>query len=114
VFSLAKSVKKDMGMTSLSSAWRLAQSSGRKYDRVFILSDNECNVSSTYRSYTSYVEKVGDPYVYSVDMAAYGTTAIAGPKVRYYFGYGMSMFEDIAKSEFNPTYHLDKIRKIVI
>ena len=114
VFSLAKSVKKDMGMTSLSSAWRLAQNSGRKYDRVFILSDNECNVSSTYRSYTSYVEKVGDPYVYSVDMAAYGTTAIAGPKVRYYFGYGMSMFEDIAKSEFNPTYHLDKIRKIVI
>lgn len=114
VFSLAKSVKKDMGMTSLSSAWRLAQNSGRKYDRVFILSDNECNVGSTYKSYTSYVEKVGDPYVYSVDMAAYGTTAIAGPKVKFYYGYGLSMFEDIAKSEFNPNYHLDKIRKIVI
>lgn len=114
VFSLAKSVKKDMGMTSLSSAWRLAQNSGRKYDRVFILSDNECNVGSTYKSYTSYVEKVGDPYVYSVDMASYGTTAIAGPKVKFYYGYGLSMFEDIAKSEFNPNYHLDKIRKIVI
>jgi len=114
VFSLARSVKKDMGMTSLSSAWKLAQNSGRKYDRVFILSDNECNVGSTYKSYTSYIEKVGDPYVYSVDMAAYGTTAIAGPKVKFYYGYGLSMFEDIAKSEFNPNYHLDKIRKIVI
>jgi len=24
------------------------------------------------------------------------------------------MFEDIAKSEFNPSYHIDKIRKIEI
>ena len=29
-------------------------------------------------------------------------------------GVGFSMFEDIAKNEFNPNYHLDKIKKIVI
>jgi len=114
VFSIASAMKKDMGMTNLSAAWNLAANSGKQYDRVFILSDNECNRGSSYQSYMSYVNKVGSPYVYSVDMAAYGTTQLAGDKVRYYYGYGFAMFEDIAKCEFNPTYHLDKVKKIVI
>lgn len=114
VFSIAKSMRRDMGGTSLSSAWREAQKSGRKYDRVFILSDNECNRGNSYSSYMSYVKSCGSPYVYSVDLAAYGTTQLAGDKVRYYYGYGYSMFDDIAKSEFNPNYHLEKVKKIVI
>jgi hypothetical protein len=114
VFNIAKSMKKEMGMTSLSSAWDTAAKSGRQYDRVFILSDDECNKGNTYNSYMTYVKKVGSPYVYSVDMAAYGTTQIAGDKVRFYYGYGYSMFDDIAKSEFNPFYHLEKVRKIKI
>lgn len=114
VFSIAKSMRRDMGGTSLSSAWREAQNSGRKYDRVFILSDNECNRGNSYSSYMSYVKSCGSPYVYSVDLAAYGTTQLAGDKVRYYYGYGYSMFDDIAKSEFNPNYHLEKVKKIVI
>lgn len=114
VFSIAKSMRRDMGGTSLSSAWREAQNSGRKYDRVFILSDNECNRGNSYFSYMSYVKSCGSPYVYSVDLAAYGTTQLAGDKVRYYYGYGYSMFDDIAKSEFNPNYHLEKVKKIVI
>jgi hypothetical protein len=47
-------------------------------------------------------------------MAAYGTTQLAGDKVRFYYGYGYAMFDDIVKSEFNPNYHLDKVRKIKI
>lgn len=114
VFSIAKAMKKPMGCTNLGRAWQLAQASGKKYDRVFILSDNECNRGSSYSSYMNYVKAVGSPYVYSVDMAAYGTTQLAGDNVRYYFGYGYAMFDDIAKSEFNPNYHLDKVKKIVI
>jgi polyhydroxyalkanoate synthesis regulator phasin len=114
LFSLSSEVKRSMGTTSLSSAWDLASKSVRRYDRVFILSDNECNVGSTYNSYKKYVESVGDPYVYSIDLASYGTNALAGPKVRYYFGFGYSMFDDITKSEFKPEYHLEKIRKVVI
>jgi hypothetical protein len=105
---------RNMGGTSLSSAWNQAARQGKRYDRVIILSDNECNKGSVYTAYNSYVEKVGNPWVYSVDLAAYGTTAIAGPKVKYYYGYGFSMFEDIVACEFNPNYHLDKVRKIVI
>ena len=114
VFSISSSIKRDMGATSLASAWRTAAASKRKYDRVFILSDHECNMGSSYSAYQKYVESVGDPYVYSIDMAAYGTTSIAGPKVRYYFGFGNAMFEDIATSEFNPAYHLEKVKRIVI
>ena len=114
VFTIAKNMKKDMGMTKLSEAWDLAAKSGKQYDRVFILSDNECNRGNSYNSYMTYVKKVGSPYVYSVDMAAYGTTQLAGDKVRFYYGYGYAMFDDIVKSEFNPNYHLDKVRKIKI
>lgn len=115
VFSLAKKLSSsNMGGTDLSTAWKLAQQSNRKYTRTFILSDNEVNRGSTYNSYMSYVKNVGHPYVYSVDLAGYGTNAIAGDKVRYYYGYGFAMFDDIAKSEFNAAYHLDKVKKVVI
>ena len=115
VFTLARQLATaDMGRTNLATAWNLAQASGRKYTRTFILSDNECNRGNTYSSYMSYVKNVGHPYVYSVDLAGYGTNCIAGEKVRYYYGYGFAMFDDIAKSEFNAQYHLDKVRKIVI
>jgi 60 kDa SS-A/Ro ribonucleoprotein len=114
VFTIAKTMKKDMGGTNLSEAWRCAEKSGRKYDRVFILSDNECNRGSSYKGYTSYLKSTGSPYVYSVDLAAYGTTQLVGDKVSFYYGYGYSMFDDISKSEFNPNYHLDKVKQIVI
>jgi hypothetical protein len=114
VFSIARSFNANLGGTNLGTAWQLAKQSGKKYDRVFILSDNECNRGNTYTAYSEYVRSVGAPYVYSVDMAAYGTTQIVGDKVRFYYGYGFSMFDDIANSEFNPNSHLDKIRKIVI
>ena len=115
VFTLARQLATaNMGGTNLATAWNLAQASGRKYTRTFILSDNECNRGNTYSSYMSYVKNVGHPYVYSVDLAGYGTNCIAGEKVRYYYGYGFAMFDDIAKSEFNASYHLDQVRKVVI
>lgn len=114
VFSIARSIKKDMGGTSLSAAWRAAEASGVKYDRVIILSDNECNRGSSYSAYKSYLKSVGNPYVYSVDLAAYGTTQLVGDNVRFYYGYGYSMFDDIATCEFNPNYHIEKVKKIVI
>lgn len=114
VFSIANGIRGNMGGTYLAKAWDLATKSGVKYDRVFILSDNEANRGNTYAAYNSYVKACGGPYVYSVDLAGYGTAQVAGDKVRYYYGYGYSMFDDVAKSEFNPNYHLDKVKKIVI
>lgn len=119
VFSLGRAIGNDnMGGTSISSAFELIRSSKRKYDRIILLSDNECNSSwngnwvST--SLKNYIREVTDPYVYAVDLAAYGTTPVAGNKVNYYFGYGTALFDDIASKEFNPMQHIEAVRKVVI
>jgi 60 kDa SS-A/Ro ribonucleoprotein len=115
VFTLANTLNSpNQGGTNLGKAWDCAATSGNKYDRVFILSDNECNQGSSYSAYMKYVKTIGSPYIYSVDLAGYGTDCVKGDNVRYYYGYGFSMFEDIAKSEFNPEYHIEKVKKIII
>lgn len=121
VFSLGRKIGHDnMGGTSIPSAFELIRNAKRQYDRIILLSDNECNARSYWSgdwvsgAYKKYVHDVANPYVYAVDLASYGTTPIAGDKVNYYFGYGFAMFEDIASKEFNPSAHIEAIRKIVI
>lgn len=114
VFSISNGIKKEMGSTNLAAAWTLATASGKKYDRVFILSDNECNVGNTYAAYEHYRMKCGDPSVYSIDMAGNHTTQIVGPKVKYLYGYGAGIFTDILNSEVNPMDAITKITSIVI
>ena len=121
VFSLGRKIGHDnMGGTSIPSAFDLIRNAKRQYDRIILLSDNECNARGYWSgdwvsgAYKKYVHDVANPYVYAVDLAAYGTTPIAGDKVNYYFGYGFAMFEDIASKEFNPSAHIEAIRKIVI
>ena len=121
VFSLGRKIGHDnMGGTSIPSAFELIRNAKRQYDRIILLSDNECNARSYWSgdwvsgAYKKYVHDVANPYVYAVDLAAYGTTPIAGDRVNYYFGYGFAMFEDIASKEFNPSAHIEAIRKIVI
>ena len=115
VFDLAKSIKNEnMGGTSLASAFDLAAHNNKKYDRIFILSDNECNSGYQREAYKNYVRTVANPYIYSIDLAAYGTKPIDSDRVHYFFGYGYAMFDTIAQSEFNPSKVIDEIRKIVI
>ena len=121
VFSLGRKIGHDnMGGTSIPSAFELIRNAKRQYDRIILLSDNECNARSYWSgdwvsgAYKKYVHDVANPYVYAVDLAAYGTTPVAGDRVNYYFGYGFAMFEDIASKEFNPAAHIEAIRKIVI
>lgn len=107
------------GGTSIACAWDLIRSLRLQYDRVIILSDNECNSCGwsgnwTSTAYKQYVHDVCSPYVYCVDLCAYGTTPLKGDKVNYYFGYGYAMFDDIASNEFNPMQHIDKVKKVVI
>ena len=121
VFSLGRKIGHDnMGGTSIPSAFELIRTAKRQYDRIILLSDNECNARSYWSgdwvsgAYKKYVHDVANPYVYAVDLASYGTVPVSGSKVNYYFGYGFAMFEDIASKEFNPSAHIEAIRKIVI
>lgn len=105
----------NMGCTYLATAFDLITKLGKEYDRIFILSDNECNHGSQVRAYADYIRRVNSPYIYSIDLAAYGTMPLKNTeKVFYYYGFGYSMFNDIAKNEFNPLMHIEKVRQVVI
>lgn len=116
VFDIAKSLEnKNYGGTNLASAFKLITSKNKTYDRIFILSDNECNQGNQVLAYKEYIRRVNSPYIYSIDLASYGTKPLKNDgKVNYYYGYGYSMFNDIASKEFNPKMHIEKVRKIVI
>lgn len=121
-FALAKELKCDMGGTCIGSVFELMREQKRKYDRVVLLSDNECNRSTDWYGrnwvkddYKKYVHDVTSPYVYCIDFCAYGTIPLKNDgKVNYYFGYGYAMFNDITTREFNPEAVMDKIRAVVI
>lgn len=113
VFDLAKDIaNKNMGMTNLETAFNLILVNQKEYDRIIVISDNECNCGRAWIGYKNY-RKFCDPYVYAIDLAAYGTVPIKNPgKVEYYFGYGYSFFDDISRKEFRPEDHLEEIKQI--
>ncbi len=114
--TIAAEVKKnDLGGTNISSAFDLITGEKAKYDRIFLLSDNEVNRGCTRSSYQNYVQQVCSPYIYCVDLAAYGSRPLKNDgMVNYYFGYGYSMLDDVARLEFKPEAHIDGVRKIII
>lgn len=116
VFSLAKKVcTASDGWTNPHAAFELITRERKAYDRIIFISDNEVNGRVTSAAYKEYVRRVCDPYVYGIDLCSYGTTPLKRDgKVQYFFGYGPSMYESVASSEFNPAEHIEKIRAIEI
>ena len=117
VFALAKQIgTDDYGATCPYRAFELMRNMRKSYDRIIFISDNEVNsYNLTSDSYRRYIHDVCSPYIYVVDLAAYGTTPISNDnKIQFYYGYGSQLFDDISKNEFNPNYHIDKILKVVI
>lgn len=115
VFTLAKQIGTATdGSTNPAEVFRLITRERSVYDRIIFISDNEVNGRLTSDSYKQYIRSVCSPYVYAIDLADYGTTPLKGDKVKYYFGYGSKLYEDIASTEFNAASVLDKIEKIVI
>lgn len=116
LFKLAKDISiANKGTTNLACAFGLLVRSRRAYDRIIVISDNEINGQVVSLAYKQYIHDVCSPYIYACDLAGYGTTPLKNEnKVNYYFGYGSSLYEDIASKEFNPQMHIDKIRKVII
>lgn len=87
-----------------------------KYDRVFIISDMQGGDSIIRNSsYQSYVKKHGQPFVYAIDIAGYGTTMFKqNEKLINLFGYGSDIYEMVKKAEINPDQILKEIRAIQI
>lgn len=115
VFELAKQIgTANYGGTSPYKAWELIARYQKKYDRVIFISDNEVNSYNLTSDYYKRYLRICSPYIYAIDLAAYGTTPLAGNKVAYFYGYGASLYEDLTKNEFNPSAIIDKVKQIVI
>jgi hypothetical protein len=87
-----------------------------KYDRVFIISDMQGGDSIIRNSfYQTYTKKHGQPFVYAIDIAGYGTTMFKqNEKLINLFGYGSDIYEFVKRSEINPEQILKEIRAIEI
>lgn len=116
VFALAREIgTASCDSTNPAAAFELIRRWGKAYDRIIFISDNEVNGRLTSTAYKQYVHDVADPYIYGIDLCAYGTAPLKRDgKVQYFFGYGPSLYESIASSEFNPMEHIEKIRAIEI
>ncbi len=87
------------------------------YDRIFIISDMQGGDSLVSNSsYQSYTRQHGQPYIYTVDMAGYGTTMFKPNtnKLIQLFGYSADIYEYIKKAEIDPKAILAEIEAIVI
>lgn len=116
VFALADEIGTATdGCTYPYKAFDLLRREKAVYDRIIFISDYEVNSRNlTSDSYRSYIHDVCSPYIYAVDLAAYGTVPLKSDKVSYYYGYGSMLYEDIAAQEFNAMKHIDKIRQYKI
>jgi hypothetical protein len=87
-----------------------------KYDRVFVISDMQGGDSILNRSsYQAYINKYGQPYVYSVDLCGYGDTMFKqNQKLINLYGYSSDIYEMVKSAEIDPKAILKEIRKIVI
>ena len=99
--------------TNLQSALDMIRRSGKKYDRIIIISDNEANQGNCVSSYKKLITQINSPKIYSVDLAGYGESSLPiEGKIRLYFGKTFTMFDDMIRDEFNPTSHIEEVSKI--
>jgi len=95
------------GGTSFESIFKLIN--GKKYDRIFILSDMQAWIQSDWSPKTTfqrYKASAGaDPYIYSFDLKGHGTMQFpeAGEKVVALAGFSEKVFDLIKNSEMDKN-----------
>jgi len=101
--------------TSFESIFTTLKKSG-KYERIFIISDLQGGDSITKNSsFQDYKKSFGEPTIYTVDVAGYGTTMFKpGSKLVQLFGYSADIYEMVKRVELNLGNVLKEIEKIEI
>jgi hypothetical protein len=87
------------GGTQTSLVFDYATQTGKKYNRIIILSDNESWVESYFgnrkgaqTSYNQY-RKINDPFIYAIDIEGYGTSDLKNNKVFHITGWSDKIFD---------------------
>lgn len=87
---------------------------GGKYDRVFIMTDEQ-SADSVERSHKAYCDKYGTPHVYFINLVGYGPTAMKqNTKVHRIHGYSADIYELARKTEIDPAVVIKEIEAIEI
>lgn len=109
VIDLAKRIQKEArgGGTDTSLVFKYAEETGKKYDRIIIISDNE-SWQDSYSSwgyyvgggsqaqYNKYKENMNvDPFVYAIDVQGYGTKDLSSPKCIHLAGWSDRLLDFI-------------------
>jgi len=108
-------MKANGGGTNFSSAFDLLNKGEVAYDRIVVLSDNECNssVSANTKRFLDYCKKFGTPAsMHMVDIGTNGSTMLKGPNIYMHCGYTFGLFDSLVKSSINMTTELEEVGKI--
>lgn len=89
LLAIVNQIRADGGGTETGLVFQYAQ---KKYDTIFVVSDNESWVSSAQYTYRTYSQGVK---TYCIDVNGYGTVDIVGNSVFHISGWSNSMFEFI-------------------
>lgn len=87
------------GGTNTGSVFDWAEGQAVEYDRIIILSDNESWNGSAQASYQRTKKKLGDPFIYAIDIAGYGTVDLAGGRVKHIGGWSAKLLDFIGLNE---------------
>jgi len=112
VIDVAQYVEKEAmgGGTNTSLVFEYAYQSGKLYDRIIIISDNESwqdsysgwytTQNGTQEAYNKYKNLTKtDPFVYAIDIQGYGTKDISNPKVIHLAGWSSRLLDFIGLYE---------------
>lgn len=103
--------------TQLDTAFHLFNSTGRFYKRIFLVTDGQIADSLVSRSssYKEYARRVGEPYIYAIDLAGYGTMPLkTGNRFFNLNGYSAQIYETAKSYEVNPQALINEVKQIRI
>ena len=96
------------GGTSMYAPFEAMLAEKVKADRIIILSDNECNITPSYRNRNRAVQAIADEYrngtgcdigVHAIDLQGYGTQQFHGAKTNIIAGWSEKVFDFIKLAE---------------
>ena len=87
----------------------------RKYDRIVIFSDMQgwIGYNCPKNAFKQYKRRTGaDPFIYSVDLAGYGSLQFPETKVATMAGFSEKMFETMVMAETDPQALIKRVRAV--
>jgi hypothetical protein len=88
---------------------------GKSYDRIVIFSDMQgwMGYNCPKDAFKEYKRRTGaDPFIYSVDLAGYGSLQFPETKVATMAGFSEKMFEVMAMAETDPQALINRVRAV--